>query len=459
MEKFIKKFTLRYIYFIVFISLIAWAFFAYFTMNSQIHSQEIYAKIINLSGKQRMLSQKTTLIAKRYFESKDEFLKNHLKELINIMKNDYLYITNNLTSENMRNIYFLEDDNLDEKVKHYFKLITDFYETNNPILLKEIENNSFKLLPFLDKAVNSFQKESNDKTTELLKREQFILIGTLLTLLLEAIFIVIPSIRITARKEKELNDLNDLLKTKIDQAVKENLEKEKIIQQQFHLIQMEELIVNISHQWRQPLSLISAVTSNLKISKEIGDVSKEMLEQNLNLIMEKVTFLSNTFENLNEFIEIDDNKENINLHQTIDKTILVLDSTLKDNNINVIKNFNDNSIYFTGNSIRLSRALLSIFENSKDFLIQNQTQNSYIKITTYTKNEFAYIEIEDNAGGIEEKNLKKIFDIYFTTKHQSQGKGVGLYISYSIIKNSFEGSINVENQESGVKFIVKIPIN
>lgn len=101
MEKFIKKFTLRYIYFIVFISLIAWAFFAYFTMNSQIHSQEIYAKIINLSGKQRMLSQKTTLIAKRYFESKDEFLKNHLKELINIMKNDYFYITNNLTSENM----------------------------------------------------------------------------------------------------------------------------------------------------------------------------------------------------------------------------------------------------------------------------------------------------------------------------------------------------------------------
>lgn len=310
----------------------------------------------------------------------------------------------------------------------------------------------------MDKAVNSFQKESNDKTTELLKREQFILIGTLLTLLLEAIFIVIPSIRITARKEKELNDLNDLLKIKIDQAVKENLEKEKIIQQQFHLIQMEELIVNISHQWRQPLSLISAVTSNLKISKEIGDVSKEMLDQNLNLIMEKVNFLSNTFENLNEFIEIDDNKENINLHQTIDKTILVLDSTLKDNNINVIKNFNDSSIYFTGNSIRLSRALLSIFENSKDFLIQNQTQNSYIKITTYTKNEFAYIEIEDNAGGIEEKNLKKIFDIYFTTKHQSQGKGVGLYISYSIIKNSFEGSINVENQESGVKFIVKIPI-
>jgi len=84
-------------------------------MNTQIHNQEIYAEIINLSGKQRMLSQKTTLIAKRYFETKDESLKNHLKELISLMKNDYFYISNNLTSKEISEIYFSKNDNLDKK--------------------------------------------------------------------------------------------------------------------------------------------------------------------------------------------------------------------------------------------------------------------------------------------------------------------------------------------------------
>lgn len=163
MKKFVNVFNLKYIYFIVFSSLIAWAFFAYFTMNTQIRNQEIYAKIINLSGKQRMLSQKTTLIAKRYFESKDENLKTHLKELINLMKEDYFYISNNLTSKEVWNIYFSQNDNLDKKVKNYFELVEQFYKSNDFNLLKEIEKDSFELLPLLDKAVYVFQKESDEK--------------------------------------------------------------------------------------------------------------------------------------------------------------------------------------------------------------------------------------------------------------------------------------------------------
>lgn len=245
-----KNLNLKFIYFIIFLSLISWAFFAYFTMNTQIHNQEIYAKIINLSGKQRMLSQKTTLIAKRYYESKDENLKTHLKELIDLMTKEHIYISSNLTSKEINNIYFSKEIGLDEKVRNFLGIITLFYETNNPDLLKQIEQNSFELLPLLDKAVSTFQKESDEKTAELLKRELFILCGTLLTLFLEAIFIVIPAIRVSEKNEKELNELNASLKTKIEEALKENLEKEKIIQQQFHFSQMEEVIVNVSHQWR-----------------------------------------------------------------------------------------------------------------------------------------------------------------------------------------------------------------
>lgn len=451
MAKFVNVFNLKYIYFIVFSSLMAWAFFAYFTMNTQIRNQEIYAKIINLSGKQRMLSQKTTLIAKRYFESKDENLKTHLKELINLMKEDYFYISNNLTSKEVWNIYFSQESNLDKKVKNYFELVEQFYKSNDLNLLKEIEKDSFELLPLLDKAVYAFQKESDEKTAELLKREKYILFGTILTLLIEALFIVIPSIRISAQKEKELNELNTSLKTKIDEAIQENLEKEKIIQQQFHFSQMEEIIVNVSHQWRQPLSIISTVASSIKISNE-------ELTDKIDIIMSKVDYLSNTINNFNEFIKIDEILENIKLHQIIEKTLFVLDSSLKTYNINVNKNFYENEIFIVGNSTKLSQALLSIFNNSRDFLITNQIEDKEIHIKTYVENSFIFIEIEDNAGGIKEENLKKVFDIYFTTKHQSQGTGLGLYITYHIIKKYFKGTVEAKNGQFGAKFIIKLPL-
>ena len=170
-------FDLKKIYIIVFITLAGWSFFAYFTMTKLIHSQEIYAKIINLSGKQRMLSQKTTLIAKRYFEEEDESLKIHLKELIDIMKADHTYIIKNLPSKIIKDIYYKEPLKLNEKVLDYIYLLNTFYNKPTKELLNILEKSSFSLLPNLEKSVNLFEKESEEKTRILLDRENFILMG------------------------------------------------------------------------------------------------------------------------------------------------------------------------------------------------------------------------------------------------------------------------------------------
>ena len=119
--------------------------------------------------------------------------------------------------------------------------------------------------------------------------------------------------------------------------------------------------------------------------------------------MSKVDYLSNTINNFNEFIKIDEILENIKLHQIIEKTLFVLDSSLKTNNININKDFYKDEIFIVGNSTKLSQALLSIFNNSKDFLITNQIENKEIYIKTYVENSFIFIEIEDNAGGINKK--------------------------------------------------------
>jgi signal transduction histidine kinase len=459
MKKLIKSFSIKSVYIIIFTSLVAWAFFAYFTMSKQIHNQEIYAEIINLSGKQRMLSQKTALIAKRFYESKDENLKNHLIELIDLMSKEHSYIIEHLTSKEIKDIYFSKEDNLNERVKNYLKLVTSFYKINNSDLLKQIELNSFELLPFLDKAVLSFQMESDEKTTELLKREQLILFGTLLTLLCEALFIVIPSIRKAEQKEKELLELNTSLTVKIEDAIKENLEKEKVIQQQFHFAQMEEMIINISHQWRQPLCIISTITSSIQIENELSKNINKDLSEKTNIIMSKIDYLSNTINNFDEFVNIDNILENINVKENIERTLYILNSNLIENDIVIEKNFPKESIFVVGNNSKLSQALLSILNNSRDFLISNSIKNKKISIKTYEKNSFAYIEIEDNAGGIKEKDINKIFDIYYTTKHQSQGTGLGLYITCHIIKNYFKGTIKAENTEFGAKFIIKLPVS
>lgn len=200
--------NLKYIYGIIFISLSAWVIYAYVTTTEIIQSQEIYAHIINISGKQRMLSQKTTLIAKRYYETGDEKLKAHLIELYRLMKKDHREIANtHLTSEQITDIYYKPPINLNKKVEDYLNLVARFIESKDQKTLKEMEAASFELLPQINQTVYIFEQESNEKTHALMQRELFILIGTLLTLVIEAAVIVIPAIRIASRKDSDLRRL------------------------------------------------------------------------------------------------------------------------------------------------------------------------------------------------------------------------------------------------------------
>ena len=216
MQKLKSYLSLKTSYFIIFISLSAWAFFAFFTMNELIEIQKQYAKIINISGKQRMFSQKTAFMVKRVFETND--LKNlkHLKELITLMKKDHNFLISNLTSEYMRDIYFKEPYNLNENVTNYFKLLDEFIENEENDIINHIEVYAFDLLPKLDYAVNEFEKESNFNTQELQKREYFILIGTLLTLLIELIFIMLPTLKLIKDSDKKLRNYNKKLQKEVD---------------------------------------------------------------------------------------------------------------------------------------------------------------------------------------------------------------------------------------------------
>ena len=451
-------FDLKKIYTLIFITLALWSIFAYNTITNLIQSQKIYAEIINLSGKQRMLSQKTTLIGKRYIEEKNPDLKSHLKELIDLMEKDHNYIIKNLTSEKIKNIYFNQPYNLDYEVKNYIMMLKSFYDSMNLNILEEIEKTSFELLPKLNHAVNIFEIESDMKTQELLIREQFILMGTLLTLFLEALFIVIPSIKLAKRKEEELNQLNKELEERIKLAVEENNKKEKVIQKQLYTNQTAELINNIAHQWRQPLSIISTIASGMKIQKQIGSLEDSEIENNLESIIKKTQYLSTTIDQLDNFISKEDNIIDINIIRATKNVLKMLDCILEYNKINIQTTFPPKELFVRGNITDFTTIFSHILNNSQEALINRDIKIKQIFIDISSEGNYAVISIEDNAGGIEESLLPKIFDMYFTTKHKGQGTGLGLYLTKTIVEKRFKGKISANTTKIGTRFVIKLPI-
>ncbi len=233
----------KYIYAVVFLSLMGWAFFAYFTMNQQIESQKIYAKIINLSGKQRMLSQKTALMVARIYRSDEVQMHSHLDGLILLMKQEHQFIVEHLTSSHMRAIYFEPPYELDSKVTAYFRLLENIPVENTLSYVEEIEKHSFNLLPDLNHAVYEFEKEAEMTTQSLKNQELFILIGTILTLILESLLIVVPAFRQIEHREKELMDAKRF-------AMQESRHK-------------SQFLANMSHEIRTPMNAILGFVEQL----------------------------------------------------------------------------------------------------------------------------------------------------------------------------------------------------
>ena len=235
----LKKLTL--VYFIVFISLVFWAFFAYSTMHQMISSQKIYAKIINITGKQRMLSQRTALMAKLSFENGTSDYIDNTAYLLNQMREDHKFIISNITSNEIKDIYFKKPNYLDFHVQAYFKSVDNFLSNKSKENLLQVEEFSNDILPRLDNAVTQFEIESDKRIEKLMKQELFILLGTLITILLEAVLIVIPSIRYNKQKEHELKELNNSLSKQVDAAIKKSKKQDLIIAEHSKNLTMKEI--------------------------------------------------------------------------------------------------------------------------------------------------------------------------------------------------------------------------
>ena len=261
-------------------------------------------------------------------------------------------------------------------------------------------------------------------------------------------------------KTRELKVLNENLEQKVKDEIEKNRQKDLLLQQQNRLSAMGEMISNIAHQWRQPLSAITSTISGLKLKEEIGILEKEDISNANVSILNNARFLSNTIDSFRNFFKDNQRNNQFFVYKVINETISIVKASYDNNFIIINKNFDETINYF-GNENLLSQVILNILTNAKDVFETIHSEEKKIKISLFSDDLTITIEVKDNAGGIPEDIIGKIFDPYFTTKHQSQGTGLGLYMSTQIIKTHFKGFIEVENfeeeNEKGACFKIIFP--
>ena len=239
----------------------------------------------------------------------------------------------------------------------------------------------------------------------------------------------------------------------------ERQEQEKLLIRQSKLASLGEMISLIAHQWRQPLSAINGSVLNIDINLRKQNLYSQELDKQLNEIEETTDYLSKTIHDFTDFFLINKRKETFHISEVIRQAErLIALSNYKDIDI-IYKNKED--IKLTGYRSELVQSLLILLNNSIYACHENleHSNQGEIIIDTYLKKEILSLSVEDSGKGIDKKNIKKIFNPYFTTKNRQHGTGLGLYILRLIIENSMNGKIFVSNGKKGAIFTIEIPKN
>ena len=246
----------------------------------------------------------------------------------------------------------------------------------------------------------------------------------------------------------------------------DNLKQERLLYQQSKMAAMGEMLGNIAHQWRQPLSTISTAATGSKIQKEMDCLSDEQLIFALDAINSSAQYLSQTIEDFRSFFDPSNNKKSQFLvSNIIEKTLNLVSSQFTAKDIEIIKTIEDISVLSIENE--LIQVLVNVLNNSRDALLNLEKEKRYIFINAYKEEDSLIIEIKDNAKGVPKEIIDRIFEPYFTTKYKSQGTGIGLYMCEEIVRTHLDGTIVVKNETYeyknnkyiGANFIIKINLN
>ena len=256
---------------------------------------------------------------------------------------------------------------------------------------------------------------------------------------------------------KQLKELNKTLEKRVIEEITKNEEKQKLLFWQSRMASLGQMLANIAHQWRQPLTELNLTLFNMKKASIHNNEKKvdELYKESKTLI----SSMSSTIDDFTNFFNPQKEKKSFVIKDAINEALIILRKVIEVENIHIQIDVPIN-YKVIGVSNELSQVIINLIQNSKDAFIQNDIKNKTIIITLKEElildKKYALLEIKDNAGGISKENIDKIFDPYFTTKYKSQGTGLGLFMSKMIIEKSLEGELSHKNCDDGSIFIIKL---
>ena len=327
--------------------------------------------------------------------------------------------------------------------------------------LKEIVG-VYKVMGLVDKDLNmkEFIYEFNHpKMFAFHLSKQELYVGSLITLLVLFVLFYSNKKKKWLLTKKELEDEVELQRIELNK-------NNRLLMVQSKLAALGEMLGNIAHQWRQPLSAITSNMSHLQLRVEIDtEVSTELLMSSIKSVNSQCHYLSKTIDDFRSFFdEHSSNLGRFNIKDAISQTRNLTKDSYTHNHINVISFLHNCNIVDNQNTF--IQSMLNIFNNTKDAFVLNDTpeEDRFFFITMTKVSSTVEIRFTDSAGGIDEDIIDCVFEPYFTTKHKAKGTGLGLYMTHQIIAKHLQGIISVCNKEfeyknkkyKGAEFIITI---
>lgn len=252
---------------------------------------------------------------------------------------------------------------------------------------------------------------------------------------------------------KQLEVFNQEMQMLVEEEVQKNKDQQHMLELQTRHAQMGEMIAMITHQWKQPLSVIKTLGTLLKIKYETSTLTKQIFDEKMDNLLTQVNHMNQTVNDFQDFFIPSKEKVSFEIKEAIESVLHLVQIDYSVQNIDMIIQIKKN-VFIEGYINQYKQVILSIIQNAKYALNMSIQKNKKITITIDNVNNKSCVTILDNAGGIPNEIIDEVFTQYVTTKET--GSGLGLYIAKKMIEESMQGELWVKNHSHGAMFTVVV---
>ena len=266
-------------------------------------------------------------------------------------------------------------------------------------------------------------------------------------------------ILVQERKTRTLEELNEKLEVEVVKEVEKRRKSEHRMYQQSRLAAMGQLIVAISHNWRNPLASLGLTIQDIEDAYNYGELDEKYIHEATTKSLSLIEYMSQTIDDFGNFFKPVGEQGSFFIGSVVDKTIRALSDEMTEYGIVLKEKENSLDFELFGYPDELQKVMENLILNAKDAITNDgeiRADKGEITIAYTMSDKGRQIVIADNGGGIPENILDKVFDPYFTTKDQGKGTGLGLYMAKVIIENNMNGKMSVRNGKEGAEFIIEL---